>query len=353
MKKIFFYNQDAPNNGMFNPEVRDNCNEPYIRLKEKLEKLGYEVKTIEDDSLDGCEWIFFITAPAIIYYGGFKGKLRWLKHKIFGVNKNARLIYQECIDRGLKDRMVLFLWEGKSVSPQNYKKHILDGFQYIFTWNDDYVDNKKFFKFYLPSPENFQSKPAVDFRKKKLLANISINKNSPHPRELYSARRKTIRYFDKNYPNDFDLYGVNWNMPVRKIEKIFPWLVPHFSSYRGPVKNKMDVMPNYKFGLSYENLYGERGQVTEKIFDLMRAHIVPIYWGAENITDYVDKNAFIDRRMFKTEKELADFLVNMTEAEYNKYLSAIDKYLQSEKFKLFLSENFVNTIINKLQIKPA
>lgn len=338
---------------MFNPDVRDNCNEPYIRLKEKLEAFGYAVKTIEDDGLDDCEWIFFITAPTIINYDGLKGKVRWLKHKLFGLNSSHRYIYQECIDKGLGGRMVLFLWEPKSVSSQNYEKHVLDSFKYIFTWNDDYVDGRKFFKFHLPNPENLAKKPAVDFKFKKLLLNISINKNSTHPRELYSERRKSIKYFNDNFPADFDLYGLNWNKPVRKIEKIFPWLMANYKCYKGPVKDKMDVLPYYKFALSYENLRGEKGQITEKIFDVMRAGVVPIYWGAENITDYVDAAAFIDRRKFRTNKELTDFLVKMTEAEYNRYLSAIDNYLQSEKFKLFLSENFAATIINKLRIEPA
>ena len=35
-----------------------------------------------------------------------------------------------------------------------------------------------------------------------------------------------------------------------------------------------------------------KGYITEKIFDSFFAGVVPIYWGAENITDYVPKSLY-------------------------------------------------------------
>ena len=64
-------------------------------------------------------------------------------------------------------------------------------------------------------------------------------------------------------------------------------------------------MSRYKFALCYENLSGVKGYVTEKIFDAVHAQTAPIYWGATNITDYIDQKAFIDYRQFKNDADLA------------------------------------------------
>ena len=78
---------------------------------------------------------------------------------------------------------------------------------------------------------------------------------------------------------------------------------------------------------------------------------MPIYWGATNITNYVDSDTFIDRRKFKTQKELADFIVSMTETEYQKYINASTRYMKSQKYRNFLPENFAKTMISTLNLK--
>ena len=80
--------------------------------------------------------------------------------------------------------------------------------------------------------------------------------------------------------------------------------------------------------------------------------MVSIYWGAPNITDYVDKDAFIDRRKFKDEKELEEFITKMSEEEYNKYLVAGEKYTKSENYKKFLPDAFCDKVIEALSLKP-
>ena len=109
-------------------------------------------------------------------------------------------------------------------------------------------------------------------------------------------------------------------------------------------------MPGYRFSICYENVRDVPGYVTEKIFDSMRGGCVPIYWGANNITDYVDEEAFIDRRKFKTEAELDSFISNMTEYEYSCYQNAMKKYLESSRFAKFLPPAFADTIISTLKL---
>ncbi len=322
------------NNVIFNTNDVNNLNNPWKFLRKKLFNLGYDIKTADQNDLSNCAWVLFIDGDS-------------LSEKM----ETKRELYKECLDYGLKDKVALFLWEGKSVKPQNYTKQLHDKFSIIFTWNDDLVDNKKFFKFHLPCPAGKKPAGRINFNEKKFMVNISANKLSRFPNELYSIRRKSIRFFENRLGNQFDLFGPRWNKPINRKEKFFPFLMPKFKSYKGISQDKIETLSRYKFALCYENAYGLSGYVTEKIFDCFNAGTVPIYWGAENITKYVDKNAFIDRREFKSDKDLFNFLNNINENKYNKYLLAIKKYLTSDNCKLFLPENFADTIIKTLNLK--
>ena len=247
------------------------------------------------------------------------------------------------------NRIALFLWEAPAVSPENMDPKLHKLFPIIFTSHDELVDGNKFFKVCVPQMRQFPKFPEIHFDQRKLLVNISMNKFSNHPHELYSARRSAIKYFEHLHPDNFDLFGLKWNQLTLK-ERFFPWIRRPFNSYRGAVKNKWEVMPNYRFSLCYENVRDVPGYVTEKIFDSMRCGCVPIYWGANNIVDYVDAEAFIDRRRFKSDVELDEYISNMTEYEYSKYQNAIQKYLSGPKFAKFLPPAFAETIISTLKL---
>ena len=92
------------------------------------------------------------------------------------------------------------------------------------------------------------------------------------------------------------------------------------------------------------------GWVTEKIFDCLRADSVPVYWGAPNITDYVDRETFVDRTQFRSDVELASYLTDLPEAEYRKLRTAGQDYLRSKKFEAFLSPAFADSVIRRLEL---
>ena len=296
-----------------------------------------------------CEWIFFYDAMSVRPYSGWRGFARKIKSIILG-RPLIRNLYDECIRAGMGNRMALFLWEAPAVCPENMDPNLHKLFPVIFTSHDELVDGNKFFKVFVPQMRQFPKFPEIHFDQKKLLVNISMNKFSNHPQELYSARRAAISYFERKYLNDFDLFGLKWNQPSTLLEKLLPFNFTLYNSYRGPVKNKWEVMPGYRFSICYENVRDVPGYVTEKIFDSMRCGCVPIYWGANNITDYVDEEAFIDRRKFKTEAELDSFISNMTEYEYSCYQNAMKKYLESSRFAKFLPPAFADTIISTLKL---
>lgn len=349
IKKILIHSISGNNESLFNPNERDGYNDPLIYLRQILQQKGYTLVSSNGTNLENCEWVFFYDEPSVMPYKGLKGLASQLKSKILG-RESVKNLYKECIKRGMKSRIALFLWEPESVLPLNWDSDLHILFPIIFTWHDGYIDDKKYIKIYWPQTRIFKHVPKIHFNDKKLLVNISMNKSSIHPRELYSKRLNSIRYFEQNQPDNFDLYGVGWETSTNLIKKDKNNISKNFSSYRGSVLNKWDVLPNYRFSLCYENIHDEPGFITEKIFDCFRAQCVPIYWGASNITDYVDKEAFIDRRNFISDKELEDYIINMNEDDYNKIQEAISNYLNSEQFLKFSPYNFAETIINRLKL---
>lgn len=129
---------------------------------------------------------------------------------------------------------------------------------------------------------------------------------------------------------------------------MLPWTRQRYPSYRGPVRDKWEVLPYYKYSLCYENVRDEPGYLTEKLFDSLRCGCVPIYWGAPNVADYVDEEAFIDRRKFKDDSELAAFLLSTTASEYARRQDAIEAYLRSPRFAQFLPSAYADTVIKAL-----
>ena len=92
-------------------------------------------------------------------------------------------------------------------------------------------------------------------------------------------------------------------------------------------------MSQYKFSICFENMSHQQGYITEKIRDSFKAKCVPIYRGAENITDYIPENCFIDYRKFKNNDNLLEYLNTMEESIYNNYITNIEYFLSTDDAK--------------------
>lgn len=225
-----------------------------------------------------------------------------------------------------QDKLVLFLWEPPIVLPWMYKQKTLDHFSKIYTWNDDLVDNEKYFKFYYPVLTPMRD-DIPSFEEKKFCTFVSTNLSSNDPDSLYIERAKAIAFFEGIGEEGFEFYGRKWN-PA------------HYPSYRGSIDDKLAVIKNYRFTLCYENCRDQNGYITEKIFDCFAAGTIPIYWGAPNIDTYIPKNCFIDRRDFSTLLELYTFLKSMDRDTYEGYIRRIRAFLSSEAAQRFSYAHF-------------
>ena len=309
--------------------IRDNVFHKYYTLYDEFYKHGYEICTHDINSIKNSD---------IVIYKDIPNKLP----NEMDINKSY-----------------VILMESPLVSLSNLDKSTHVFFKKIFTWNDDLVDNVKYFKinyaFKIPSTIK------RNVNKKKLCCLIAAHKESNYPGELYSERKKIIRWFESANPSDFDLYGVGWNEYrfkgikfVRAFNRIplarkimYKYFGDYYPSYIGTVKNKIDVMQQYKFAICYENIVDVTGYITEKILDAFFAGCVPIYLGADNVENHIPKECFIDRRSFKSNQELYNYLKNVSDIEYQKYLNKIEIFLNSDQGKKFSSDSFSKIIVTE------
>jgi len=239
----------------------------------------------------------------------------------------------------LQSRRSLFLWEPPTIYPDLYRADVLDLFQRVYTWNDPLIDNVRCFKFYYPCLQEM-IRDVVPFHAKKLCTQVSANKQSPHPDELYSQREEVIRFFESFSQDDFRFYGYGWESSG-------------YRNYGGAVEDKIRTISQYRFNFCYENIKEIEGYVTEKIFDSFTAGCIPIYWGASNIDTYVPRECFIDRRDFDSLEDLYLFLKGMTEHEYDRYIARIRIFLGSEEAKVFRREYFNDLLLREVLLSAA
>jgi len=309
---------------IYSPINRDNSLAPFIDLKNRFGVSGCNLGTYDIIPIKKADYCIFFSLDL----------LQIIKAFIFGKLKYS-LYYQT---------------EPPVVTPLHSVKNmkwLSNIFGKVLTWNDDLVDNIKFFKLYYPI--SMSEKPElITFPKKKLVTTIVGNKSKNYPDELYSERKKIIEFLQNELKDGFEFYGVGWNRNK-------------YPSYKGKIERKSDVLKHYKFAIAYENQCNLNGLISEKIFDCFAANTIPIYWGAENITDYVPKECFIDRRDFLSNSELFNYISKMTKKEYENKLEAVLSFLKSEKFKKFLPEHFsyifyevlINTPVQRYNILKA
>lgn len=302
------------NNQIFDDTIIKNRS-VFARVREKCHRENIEIETIDKyDISDKPDCIFFFDLPYSWDLGNWKAILK------------NRVEY------------ILFCFEPPIVNPFNYFKFLHKFFKKIYTWNDDLVDNKKYFKFHWPQSNFGMNTPKKLFQQKDFLVFINANKLAFLPfrllssfgKELYSERIKAVEYFEKKIPEKFSLYGRGWNKPKAYSVKERLFGFKKYKTYRGEIDNKIKLLSNFKYCLCFENLTNINGYFTEKIFDCFKAKCVPIYWGASNIEEYIPKNCFIDYRDFMSYEKLLNYLESIDENKYNQYIENIEKFLSNK-----------------------
>lgn len=313
---------------------RDNCLMPFEILRKSFASRGFELSTQDICPIDLSEIVIYFDVPAVL-------------PPVEQAKKSFLLIY-----------------ESEMISPKSGLKDMHGSFKKVFTYNDDFLDEARYIKSNLPIC--FSDKVTFDPSKKtRFCCMIAGNKKINHNLELYSKRVEAIRWFEQNHPEYFDLYGIGWNEllikgqgflsrhvllnPIKKVLDIF---APKYPSYKGTVVSKLETLKQYKFSICYENARDIPGYITEKIFDCFFAGCIPVYWGANNITDHIPKECFIDKRKFARYEDLFDFMRKLSDEQCKIYVQAINKFLKSpagEKFSVnYFGENIAKEVLKAI-----
>lgn len=301
-------------------------------LQERLASLGHECHTADVFQSRGLipDIILFVDIPS----GSIETLSSWAPHA----------------------RRWAFLYESEVILPRNWKldNHLL--FEKIFTWSDPLIDGARYVKINFPAL--FSRLPLFDADKTGFCAVLAADKWSAHPLELYSERRRAIRWFEHHHPGELDLYGSGWEHPGLYRPKALMGLnrlplyrrLPgrRYSSYQGRAADKFATLSRYRFSLCLENARDIPGYITEKLFDCLLAGTVPIYRGADNITAHVPLSCFIDLREFSSYECLYSYMRGLSSKEYHAYLEAGAEFLASWAAMPFTPEHMVEVVLEAM-----
>jgi hypothetical protein len=234
-------------------------------------------------------------------------------------------------------------------------------FNHVFSWNPKLSALKNFTL--LMVPNELRTRPFLDFSQRPFFSCL-INANKRFPRQikndLYEERLRLIKWYEINHPKEFNLYGLGWEKPspaftknekfMRRIKRLRSQIFGYkpFPSFRGSVADKFSVYSVSKFAFCYENASDLPNYITEKIFDAMIAGCVPVYWGADNILDYIPEDCFIDRRSYKDNASLHAALKGISDDQYATFQNRIYLFLNGKGMSIFTAEYYVEKLITKI-----
>lgn len=255
----------------------------------------------------------------------------------------------------------LIALENPNINRLNASKEYCGRFSRVFAWDMRLFDLPNVVQILIPHPlahDHFPGFKDRDIFSCLINANKAFKENLPS--DLYLERINTIRWYEKNAPDKFELYGLGWDKATpafnfvgrikRSVSRARSRLFGHkpFPSYRGEIKNKSEILRRSKYSYCYENSLDLPNYITEKILDSLVNGCVPVYWGADNVLDYIPEGCFIDRRKFRDTSEVHDFLLSISPEDYAKYQLNITQFLESDIARRFSSEYFVSVVVGQV-----
>ena len=255
----------------------------------------------------------------------------------------------------------LIALENPNINKLNASEAYCQQFDKVFAWDKRLFQLANVVPILIPHPMLREDFPGLEER---TLFSCLINANKAFkemlPTDLYLERLNTIRWYEKHARDRFALYGMGWEKSVpaftatgrlarlgsRLKTRLFG--LPPVPSYQGAVSDKASVLRKTRFSYCYENSRDLSNYITEKIFDSLFHGCVPVYWGADNVLDYIPADCFVDRRKFRDTAEVHRYLTAITPQEYAAFQTHIARFLQSDAARQFSSQTFANCIVEQV-----
>lgn len=293
---------------------------PYIRIREEVEKAGYEFK-VTNNSFE---------------------------------LKNAMCVFSTCllnsrILQGLahckipKERCFLFIQEPPTHCQWMYDRRIGEYYGKIFILFEDLVDNKLYFKYFHRATENKIIGSIPTFEEKKLC--VMVQTNDPVDNPASGPRRASARYFSTK--EGFDLFGSGWEGYSAWRGRLGPGTWYRTGKTEETVFLKNNLLKKYKFNLAYENMQAP-GFLSDRLFQALYSHCIPVYLGDPNTAKHVPASCFIARDHFSSDEELYLFMKNMDKSTYENYLNEAQKFINSPLIEPFLPEKWAHTVMDQI-----
>jgi len=297
---------------------RDDQLLPYIRLKQTLEARGIPLHTA-DRLKDGR-----LSAEINHYWS-------------LGLKE-----YQPLLARADVRLRGFIILEPPLVAPWLYKAlpELTRDFECVYLHNivgDGYdlrgVDRGRLRKILWPQPYSDVVETAWQRtgRFNKLIVVAGLHNPRRRKPEFYSARIEAVARL--NHLGAIDLFGQGWNRWWTLQAATWAYwrhMRALHNAYRGSLDSKMDILSQYRFSLCFENM-PMRGYVTEKIFDCLYAGTVPVYLGAQDISDLIPPEVYVNMRDFGTDdyEAMWEHIRFMSDSEWQNRREAGRDFLRS------------------------
>lgn len=148
------------------------------------------------------------------------------------------------------------------------------------------------------------------------------------------------------------LYGAGWNnldfLPSN-YQASLPSCIKF--CYKGRALDKGEVISKSIFSFAIENSR-VKGYVTEKIIDCLRYGAIPIYFGAPDISSYVNGDCYIDGSKFDSSEALFDYISSLSENELDRMRGAGMVALEEYRSK-WSSEHMVDLMMECMRSGTA
>jgi hypothetical protein len=194
------------------------------------------------------------------------------------------------------NRDVIILAEPESVRPDLYSSRFLEKTKYILPLGKYRADRLNL-NYFVSWPVELPTYKQVRKSKNRRIAIVNEHKFSSSARSEYGLRRSVIRYFESNYPNKLDVYGIEWNVSksielrrrlfaVRNNKSIssinlkesFSDLWKFYDSAQGHMHRDCELLQNYSASICIEN---DIDYVSEKVWKSLYAGCAVIYVGPD------------------------------------------------------------------------
>lgn len=136
-------------------------------------------------------------------------------------------------------------------------------------------------------------------------------------KETCFNNKKFCLFTSRNLLNDNKKNILQLLHTIDNIDHISQYNISNVSCYHS--KEILEVFNKYKFIICFENSKSD-GYITEKIFNVFLSKSIPIYDGAPNINNYINKNSYISYDDTKIIDKIK--LLSSNEKLYNTYINS-------------------------------